>query len=121
GPKTLESHIAPTLREAAKAAGRPEPRIVAGFPVIVTNKPDEAREKIGRALVIYGQLPSYRAMLDREGAAGPADVALVGDEAALRAELGRLRDAGVTDFDAAVVPVEEGGEGRTLEFLASLR
>ena len=29
---------------------------------------------------MYGQLPSYRAMLDREGAAGPADVAVVGNE-----------------------------------------
>ncbi|MFI5315733.1 MAG: LLM class F420-dependent oxidoreductase [Myxococcota bacterium] len=119
GPKTLAAHIIPTLREAAKAAGRPEPRIVAGFPVIVTAKPAEAREKIGKALVIYGQLPSYRAMLDREGAAGPADVALAGDEAQLRRDLARLREIGVTDFSAAVTAVEEGAEERTLAFLAS--
>ena len=52
---------------------------------------------------------------------GPPTSRCVGDEAALRAQLGRLRDAGVTDFDAAVTPVEEGSEARTLEFLASLR
>jgi len=119
GPKTLATHIVPTLREAAKAAGRPEPRVVAGFPIIVTRKPAEAREKIGKALVIYGQLPSYRAMLDREGAAGPADIALAGDEAQLRRELARLRDVGVTDFSAAVTAVEDGAEERTLAFLAS--
>jgi len=119
GPKTLASHIIPVLREAAKQAGRPEPRVVAGFPVLLTNKPAEAREKIGQALVIYGQLPSYRAMLDREGAAGPADIALAGDEAYLRREIARLRDIGVTDFDAAITPVEDGAYERTLSFLQS--
>jgi 5,10-methylenetetrahydromethanopterin reductase len=59
-------------------------------------------------------------MLDREGSEGPAGVALVGDEAELRAQIGRLRDIGVTDFDAAITPVEDGASERTLEFLASL-
>jgi F420-dependent oxidoreductase-like protein len=119
GPKTLETHIIPTLREAAKQAGRPEPRVVAGFPILLTNKPAEAREKIGKSLLIYGQLPSYRAMLDREGAAGPGDVAIAGDEAQLRREIARLREIGVTDFDAAITPVEDGAYERTLAFLAS--
>jgi alkanesulfonate monooxygenase SsuD/methylene tetrahydromethanopterin reductase-like flavin-dependent oxidoreductase (luciferase family) len=39
-------------------------------------------------------------MLDREGAAGPGDVALVGDESAVAAQLAALADAGVTDFVA---------------------
>ncbi len=76
---------------------------------------------MAKAFEIYGMLPSYRAMLDREGVAGPGDVGLVGDEAALRAQVARLRDAGVTDFDAIVTPVEEGSEARTFEFLASWR
>ncbi len=119
GPKTLAAHIIPVLREAAKDAGRPEPRVVAGFPIVLTSKPAEARESIAKMLVIYGQLPSYRAMLDREGAAGPADIALAGDEKTLRAEIKRLREIGVTDFDAAITPVEEGAYERTLAFLAS--
>jgi hypothetical protein len=57
-------------------------------------------------------------MLDREGAAGPGDVALAGDEAYLRRELARLREVGVTDFSAAITPVEDGGFERTLSFLA---
>jgi hypothetical protein len=56
-------------------------------------------------------------MLDREGAAGPADVALVGDEKDLARALDRLRDVGVTDFVAAVVATEMDAEARTLAFL----
>ena len=121
GPKTMEEHIIERINRAAEAAGRPAPRIVGGFPVILTNKPDEAREKIAEQLTIYGQLPSYRAMLDREGVAGPADIAMAGDENALRGEIKRLEDMGVTDFNAAVMPVEEGAYERTVEFLASMK
>ena len=70
-------------------------------------------------LAMYNQLPSYRSMLDKEGAAGPAEVAMVGDEATLDAALARLRDIGVTDFDAAIIRAEDGAEQRTLDFLAS--
>ncbi len=80
GPGTIESHIIPTIREAAIEAGRSEPRIGVGLPVCVTDDTTAAREKAAEEFVIYGQLPSYRAMLDREGAAGPADVAIVGTE-----------------------------------------
>ncbi|MDX1649936.1 MAG: TIGR03564 family F420-dependent LLM class oxidoreductase [Myxococcota bacterium] len=119
GPRTLAEHIGPRIREAAKEAGRPEPRVVAGLPIVLTSDVDAACEKIAKQLAIYGQLPSYRSMLDREGADGPADIALVGDEKALDDGLARLRDAGVTDFDAAIVPVDEGAEARTIDFLAS--
>jgi F420-dependent oxidoreductase-like protein len=119
GPRTLEEHIGPRLRQAAGEAKRGDPRIVAGLPIVVTRNKDAARRSIAEQLVIYGQLPSYRSMLDREGAAGPADVALVGDEAEVGRELDRLRDVGVTDFVAAVVAVERDAEKRTLDFLAS--
>lgn len=119
GPATIENHIVPKLSAAAAAAGRSAPRVVAGFPIILTNKPAEAKQTIGKLLTLYGQLPSYRAMLDKEGLAGPADLAIVGDEAVLNAELDRLRDAGVTDFDAAIMPIEEGADDRTIAFLES--
>ncbi len=119
GPKTIEGHIGPGVRSAAEEAGRPAPRIVAGFPIVATDDPDAARESIGKSLTIYGTLPSYRAMLDREGAAGPAEIALVGNEKELDAELDRLRDVGVTDFNAAIVPVEDGADARTLDWLQS--
>ena len=121
GPKTMESHIVNRLTAAAAAAGRSDPLVVGGYPVILTNKPDAAREKIAEGLTIYGQLPSYRAMLDREGVDGPADIAIVGDENLLRGEIKRLENIGVTDFNAAIMDVEDGAYDRTLEFLSSLK
>lgn len=120
GPRTMESHIIARLRDAAGAAGRPDPLVVGGFPIVLTDKPDDARAKIAENLTIYGQLPSYRAMLDREGVDGPADIAIAGDENALRGELKRLEDMGVTHFNAAIAATDEGAFDRTLEFLASI-
>lgn len=117
GPRTIESHIRPGIEQAAAQAGRPAPRIIAPFPVVLTNDEAGARAEVGRQLVVYGQLPSYRAMLDREGVDGPAELALVGDEKALTAALGRLAEAGVTDFAAALVDVGDGSAERTLEFM----
>jgi F420-dependent oxidoreductase-like protein len=121
GAKTMENHIVASLTRAAAEAGRPAPRVVGGFPIALTTKVDEAKAKINEQLAIYGQLPSYRAMLDREGAQGPADIAILGDENALRGEIQRLESAGVTDFNAAIVDVEEGARSRTMEFLSSLK
>lgn len=49
----------------------------------------------------------------------PADLALGGDEKALDAGLARLREAGVTDFVASIIPSHSGAEARTLAFLQS--
>ena len=117
GPKTLADHIVPGMNKAAKAAGQPQPRIMAGLPVAITNDPAGAREFANKAFEMYGTLPSYRAMLDREGVAGPGDVAIVGDEAAVRAAFDELRDAGVTDFSAAPFPADAEAVTRTREFL----
>ena len=119
GPNTIESHIVPSISAAAREAGRGAPRIVCGLPIVVTNDVDAAREKIAKDLAVYGMLPSYRAMLDKEGVAGPAELSIVGDEAVVRSEIQRLRDAGVTDFNAAIVPVGEGSLEATLDLLQS--
>lgn len=105
GPKTLREHTIPTIRAAAAAAGRPAPRIVVGLPVAVTTDIAAAREAAGRHFQIYGFLPSYRAMLDREGVEGPADVAIVGDESAVEEQLRHLAEIGVTDYLASPFPV----------------
>jgi F420-dependent oxidoreductase-like protein len=101
GPATIEEHIAPTIREAAAEAGRPLPQIGVGLPVCVTDDAATARAKAAEVFAVYGHLPSYRAMLDREGAAGPADVALVGSAAEVAAQVRRLADIGATDFCGA--------------------
>jgi 5,10-methylenetetrahydromethanopterin reductase len=119
GPETVRDHIAPLLREAAEDAGQPDPRVVCILPVCVTDDPGGARERAGRIFAIYGELPSYRAMLDREGAAGPADVALVGDEDAVGAQVSALAEAGVTDFVAGEYTGGPDGD-RTRAFLRTL-
>ena len=119
GPATLESHIVPSIRAAATDAGRPSPRVVAAFPVCVTTDVEDARRRAAEVFSIYGQLPSYQAMLEREGAQGPADVAIVGDEEQVAAQVRHLASIGVTDFGAAPYggPDERAA---TMELLAAL-
>jgi F420-dependent oxidoreductase-like protein len=102
GPATIADHVVPTITAAASDAGRPPPQVVVTLPVCVTDDPDAARVRADRIFRLYGQLPSYRAMLDREGVAGPADVAVVGTEENVTAQIRRLADAGATEFSGAV-------------------
>jgi len=119
GPATVESHIVPGITAAAKAAGRPDPRVVVALPVSVTANPDAARETAAATFAMYGYLPSYRAMLDREGAAGPADVAIVGNEESVATQLKRLVEAGATDFAASPYGPKEDVD-RTVALLSEL-
>ncbi|MDZ7667900.1 MAG: TIGR03564 family F420-dependent LLM class oxidoreductase [Gammaproteobacteria bacterium] len=116
GPKTVSDHIAPRIRDAAAAAGRPEPRIIATLPVCVTDDPESVRTAIRRGLSMYGKLPSYRAMFEREGVDGPADVAIVGSAAEVQDRLNALAEAGVSDFAASEFTrsPEERAQTRTL-------
>jgi 5,10-methylenetetrahydromethanopterin reductase len=102
GPATVRDHIVPALTAAATAAGRPAPRVVCILPVCVTSDPAAARDRAARVFAIYGELPSYRAMLDREGASGPGDVAIVGAEDVVAGQIQALAGDGVTDFVAGV-------------------
>jgi 5,10-methylenetetrahydromethanopterin reductase len=103
GPATIRDYVVPAITAAASAAGRPSPRVVCSLPVCVTSDPAAVRATADKELAIYGQLPSYRAMLDKEGAAGPGDVAVVGDEDAVAAQIRELAAAGVTDFVAVEI------------------
>lgn len=120
GPATLEEHTVPAINAAAERAGRPAPRVCAGLPVCVTDDVDAARGRAAKVFEIYGSLPSYRAMLDREGAEGPADVAIAGDEATVTDALKRLDDVGTTDYLAAEFGSSEAERARTREVLRSL-
>lgn len=122
GPKTLAGHIGPTLRDAAVAAGRPRDavRVVAALPIAVTDDVDGARKVAAEQFAMYGHLPSYRAMLDREGYAGPPDAALIGDEGEVSARLAELRDAGVDEFAAGTFDPSPEGRARTRALLLRL-
>ena len=103
--RAVETHVAPRIRSAAEGAGRAAPRIVAGLPVAVHDDVDEARGTAAEQFAAYGTLPNYQRILDIGGAAGPADAAIVGDEAAVTAGIAGLFEAGATDVWAAIFPV----------------
>ena len=119
GPRTIEDHIIPGMAPSAAAAGRPAPTTVVGLPFCLTDDADAARERAAKEFVIYGHLPSYRAVLDREGAAGPADIAVVGDEGAIAAGVQRMADAGADELVASIFGSPEERD-RTRAFLKTL-
>jgi alkanesulfonate monooxygenase SsuD/methylene tetrahydromethanopterin reductase-like flavin-dependent oxidoreductase (luciferase family) len=111
GPKTIETHVLPRITRAASEAGRPAPRIAVGLPVAVTDDAAAARERAGQLYQVYGTLPNYKRMLDKEGAAGPKDVAIVGNEAEVEQQIRALASAGATDFLVSGFPVgDDPGE-----------
>lgn len=119
GPATIASHTAPTIIAAADAAGRPPPLIAVSLPVCVTHDAAAARERAATDFGVYGVLPSYRAMLDREGAGGPEDVAIIGDEDEVLQRVDEVAAAGATDFIASVFGSHEARQ-RTRSVLQSL-
>jgi 5,10-methylenetetrahydromethanopterin reductase len=122
GPKTLTDHVGPTLRQAAVDAGRPENsvRVAASLPISVTDDVDGVRKRAAEQFAMYGTLPSYRAMLDREGYVGPEDAAIIGDEDTVKARLAELAAAGVDEYVAAVFDASPEGRDRTRAVLRQL-
>jgi 5,10-methylenetetrahydromethanopterin reductase len=111
GPKTLREHVGPTLRDAAAEAGRADGSVAvaAALPISVTDDVSKIRSLAAEQFAMYGHLPSYRAMLDREGFSGPEDAALIGDESTISHQLDELRDAGVDEFVG--IPFDPSPEG----------
>ncbi|MGW6197167.1 TIGR03564 family F420-dependent LLM class oxidoreductase [Kribbella sp. NPDC055110] len=115
GPEVIENFIRPTIDRAATAAGRPEPQVIAGVCVAVTDNPDTTRRWIHDQFGAAGDMPAYRAVLDRGGKAGPEDTAVLGDEETVAKELQRFADAGTTEF--LICPVGTAAEqARTIQF-----
>ncbi|WP_459546561.1 LLM class F420-dependent oxidoreductase [Nocardia sp. X0981] len=102
GPATIGDHIAPTITAAAREAGREAARIVCTLPVLVTDDIEGARERAARVFATYGTLPSYRAMMDREGVAGPADLAIIGSAEQVSERVREIFAAGATDFVGSI-------------------
>jgi F420-dependent oxidoreductase-like protein len=121
GVKTIGSHIVPRITEAAKAAGRPAPRIVCALPTAVTDDSGGARQRASQYFQMYGQLVNYRRVLDKEGAEGPADVAVVGNEQEVEQQVRAFAAAGATDFVAAPFPGDDRNSlQRTRELLRGI-
>ncbi|MFI8325033.1 LLM class F420-dependent oxidoreductase [Streptomyces sp. NPDC085529] len=121
GPRALGEHIVPAVTAAAEAAGRPAPRIVALVPGVVTADPEGLRPRAAEALSLYERIPSYRRVLDLSGADRAADLAVLGDEETIAAEVRRYHEAGATEV--IFTATDLGGEdarSRTWKLLGAL-
>ena len=119
GAKTIREHIVPTINAAAERHGRAKPRVVATLPVCVTEDIDGVRNVVAKNLGSYGQLPSYRAMFEREGVAGPADVAIIGSRQEVEDRIGEIKEAGATDFCPTIFALCPDDKLETESLLAS--
>ncbi len=120
GPKTIAGHISPVIRRAADEAGRPEPRVICSLPISVTDDEAGMRRFVDSVFSRYGELPSYRAMLDREGVAGPGDAMVCGNEDSVREQLAAIATAGATEFSAAEIGANPDDYARTRALLADV-
>lgn len=123
GPRTIATHYVPSVNAAAHAAGRPQPRVCVLLPVAVTDDVAAAHEQAATTFEVYGRLPNYQRVLEREGVKTPAERAVVGDEASVERQVRALSAAGATDLIAWVYPVGDAAAmslERTCELLGSL-
>ena len=124
--KAIKRHVVPTLQQAAEAADRPTPRVVAGLPVVVHDDADEARAATVAMSTMYSRMTNYQRIIEAGGGTIPADVAIIGNEESVLAQLRELVDAGATDVWAQ--PIGAGDDRtqrassmqRTRELLSAL-
>lgn len=88
-----------------------DPALAAVLAICVTDDVDSARARAAAQFALYGELPSYRAMLDREAYAGPEDAAVIGDEATVLDRIADLRREGIDELSAYPF----GGSAESLE------
>jgi alkanesulfonate monooxygenase SsuD/methylene tetrahydromethanopterin reductase-like flavin-dependent oxidoreductase (luciferase family) len=126
--RTIESHVVPTISRAAAAAGRPAPRILAGVPVCLCRdgEIDAAVERTNRVLSEVVDSPNYQRLMEHGDARAIGDVLVCGSETMMEKRMRSFANAGVTDFNARIVPL--GGDRdairasaeRTRAFLSSV-
>ncbi len=126
--RTIESHVVPTITKAARAAGRPAPRILAGVPVCLCrdDEIDAAVERTNRVLSEVVDSPNYQRLMEHGDARAIGDVLVCGSEATMEKRMRNFANAGVSDFNARIVPMGEDRDAirasaeRTRAFLASV-
>lgn len=123
GRSTIRNDTVPQIRKAAEDAGRDAPRIVVGLPVCVHDDKEQAVARANEVYGIYGEIPSYRRQLDMQGIKSPGDVAVVGNEGNVKAQLEAFFDAGATEVVASIFTAGDDGResfARSTQCLHSL-
>ncbi|MEU6718556.1 LLM class F420-dependent oxidoreductase [Nonomuraea sp. NPDC046802] len=116
GAQAIAEHIVPRITEAARAAGRPSPRVVASAMIVITDDPERVRSEVSARLGFAGNFAGYRSMLERQGLSGVHETVIAGDERTVEKAISRYADAGATDL--LVSPVgNEREQAHTLDFL----
>jgi F420-dependent oxidoreductase-like protein len=126
--RAIGTHVAPRIVEAAAAAGRPAPRIVAGVPVCLCrdDEVDVAVERTNRILAEAEVSPNYQRLLDAGDAQQVGDILAAGSESSVEKRLRAFLDAGATEVSARVVAIGDDRDARlasmqrTREFLSAL-
>ena len=123
GKNTIATRTAPRIANAAAAAGRQPPRVIAALPVCVHDDKAQATARAVQIFQGYGHLPNYRRQLDAEGLGQAGEIAVVGNEDEVTAQLGGYFDAGATEVIASVFPAGDDSRGsfaRTTALLQGL-
>lgn len=119
GISTIRDHVAPKITAAAMTAGRAAPRIAVALPICLTDDPARAAAMIDEELAIYPTLPSYAAMLEKEGVQSASGIGLIGSAEQIIDGIGRLSAAGGTELLAGVGGTRAERDA-TFELLAEL-
>jgi F420-dependent oxidoreductase-like protein len=99
GVRSVAEYFAPAVRQ-----------VYASVCVSVTGDPDGLRDILNQTYGAAGDMPSYRAVLDREGLDNIGETAIVGDENVVRKEIQRFADAGAAELIA--IPFGSDAEQR---------
>ena len=121
--ETIRNHTVPEITKAAEDADRDAPRVAVGLPVCVHDDKEQAVARANEVYSIYGQIPTYRRQLDAQGVESPGDIAVVGNESEVKAQLEAFVDAGATEIVASIFSAGDDSRGsfaRSTECLRSL-
>jgi len=126
--RAIATHVVPALEQAARAAGRPAPRVVAGVPVCLC-RDDEVATAVARTNRILAEAevsPNYQRLLDHGDARNVGDLLAAGSEASVEKRVRAFADAGATDLSVRVVAIGDSRDerlasmARTREYLSAL-
>ncbi|MBP2325845.1 F420-dependent oxidoreductase-like protein [Kibdelosporangium banguiense] len=99
GARSIAEYFAPAVKQ-----------VYASICVSVTDDPAGLRDVLNQTYGPARDMPSYRAVLDREGFDNVGETAVVGDENAVRKQIQRFADAGTAELIA--VPFGSDAEQR---------
>jgi len=126
--RAIADHVVPRINKAAAAAGKPEPRVVAGLPICLCapHEVDDAKERANRILGEAEVSPNYQRLLEQGNATNVGDICIAGDEKTIADGLRRFADAGATDLSVRLLPIGDDRDAliaskrRTRQMIADL-